>query len=178
MFFRLALAGTTVALALPLAAQWKDWDYQLDREIKPWAELQTQLPAYPKDENLLRFDMGSATANRFFIDARSLSVGEDGVVRYALVIKAAGGATNVTFEGIRCNGRQVRIYASGHANGQWSRARNTDWRDIQLREINGYHHTLHRDYFCWTSNRTETFTLKEIMVNLKRGPQHPADGLR
>ena len=32
----------------------------------------------------------------------------DGVVRYTLVTRTAGGATNVTYEGIRCEGRGHR----------------------------------------------------------------------
>jgi CNP1-like family len=169
---RVAVTLAAGLLTLPAAAQWKDWDYELDQEKKPWDELQTQLPAYPKPENLLAFDIGSNTANRYFVDAASLSVGEDGVVRYTLVIRTAGGATNVSFEGIRCDGRSVRVYAFGHVNSQWSRARNAGWREIQPREINGYHFALHRDYFCWTSSRKAAHTLPQILTNLKQGPRH------
>jgi hypothetical protein len=161
--------------AQPGAAQWKDWDYDLDQEKKPWAELQAQLPAYPKPDNLLRFDLGSNTANRYFVDASSLSVAEDGVVRYTLVIRGGGGATNVSFEGIRCKSREVRVYAFGRPDGQWSRARNAGWREIEPREINGYHFALLRDYVCWTSSRTSTLPLKSILNNLKNGPRYPTD---
>ncbi|HTE13838.1 MAG TPA: CNP1-like family protein, partial [Burkholderiales bacterium] len=95
----IAVAGMLL-LTLPAMAQWKDWDYELDQEKKPWEELQAKLPSYPKPENLLKFDIGSNTANSYFVDAASVSVGEDGVVRYTLVIKTGGGATNVSFEGI------------------------------------------------------------------------------
>src|SRR5689334_1971589 len=70
-----------------------------DREFgsgKYWAELQTQLPAYPKMENLLLFDPGPASNNLHYIDAPSIVVGADGIVRYTLVIKSPTGATNVT----------------------------------------------------------------------------------
>jgi hypothetical protein len=171
-----ALAASVLLLAaLPAAAQWKDWDYELDQEKKPWEELQAQLPGYPKPENLLKFDMGTASPNQFFVDANSVSVGEDGVVRYTLVIRTGGGATNVSFEGIRCDGRKVRVYAMGHPPNQWSRARDNRWRDIEVRTFNGYHHTLHRDYFCWTSSRTATFNLPQIIGNLKNGPRHYAE---
>ncbi len=159
--------------ALPGAAQWKAWDYELDQEKKPWTELQTRLPPHPKPDNLLPFDLGSNTANRYFVDAASVSVGEDDVVRYTLVVKSGGGATNVSFEGIRCKTREYRIYAFGHADGQWSRARNPGWREIRGREINGYHFALRHDYFCWTSSRTSTLPLKVILNNLKYGPERP-----
>ncbi|MCW5605336.1 MAG: hypothetical protein KIT18_12415, partial [Burkholderiales bacterium] len=96
------VCGLLAALvSVPAAGQWAGWDYDFDQEKKPWAEIVTQIPAYPKSENLLPFDAGSATSHRFFIDAASISVGEDGVIRYTLMIRTAGGATNVSFEGIR-----------------------------------------------------------------------------
>lgn len=180
MFFynrqKTVLTLFALLIALPSAAQWKDWDYDLDQEKKPWSELQTQLPAYPKPENLLKFDLGSNTSNSYFVDAASLSVGEDGVVRYTLVIKAGGGATNVSFEGIRCDSKKVRVYAFGHPNSQWSRARDPEWREIKARDINGYHYALRQDYFCWTSSRTATYPLKQIIANFKTPSRlKPAD---
>ena len=162
-------------MALPAAAQWKDWDYELDLEKKPWEELQTQLPPYPKPENLLKFEMGSNTSNSFLIDTASLSVSEDGVVRYTLVIKTSGGATNVSFEGLRCDSRQLRVYAFGHPNSQWSRARNAGWRPIEYREVNGHHNTLYRDYLCTQTRKKEAVSVKQIIATLKNGPKHPTD---
>ena len=168
-----------LSFALPAAAQWKDWDYELDQEKKPWTELQAQLPAYPKPENLMKFDLGSNSAHQYFVDGLSLSVGEDGVVRYTLVIKTSGGATNVSFEGIRCDNSRVRIYAFGHQGNQWTRARNSEWRDIRPSEINGYHYALLKDYYCTaaTVSTREARKLPEIINVLKRGPdryQRPA----
>jgi hypothetical protein len=170
LFWRCVVLFAALLAAQHSAAQWKDWDYDLDQEKKPWEEMQTQLPPYPKPENLLRFDMGSNTANQYFVDAPSVSEAEDGVVRYTLVIKTGGGATNVSFEGIRCKSREVRVYAFGRPDSQWSRARNAGWRAIQARDVNGHHAVLLRDYFCWTSSRTSTQPLKAILNNLKYGP--------
>jgi hypothetical protein len=166
------IALCSLSLVAPLYAQWKDWDYELDQEKKPWSELQTQLPPYPKPENLIKFDIGSNTANQYFIDASSLSVGDDGIVRYTLVIKAGGGASNVSFEGIRCETRQVRVYAFGHPGSQWSRARDQAWRDIQSRDVNGHHFALQRDYFCTAATFREraSYKVQEIIGTLKRGP--------
>lgn len=158
-----------VLLTLPAAAQWKDWDYDLDQEKKPWEEMQTQLPSYPKPENLLKFDPGSNTNNSYFVDGASVSVGEDKVVRYTLVVKTGGGATNVSFEGIRCDAAQVRVYAFGHANAQWSRARDISWWPIVYREVNGHHNTLYRDYVCTQTRVREAAPLRNILAALKRG---------
>ncbi len=176
LFWRCLWLIAALLAARPGAAQWRDWDYDLDQEKKPWEEMQTQLPPYPKPENLQRFDPGSNSANQYFLDLPSVSVGEDGVVRYSLLIRAGGGATNVSFEGIRCKSREVRVYALGHANNQWSRSRNAGWRPIQARDVNSHHFALLRDYFCLPSLRaTSPLPLKVIQHNLKNGPQRPAD---
>ena len=168
-------------LALPAAAQWKDWDYELDQEKKPWEELQAQLPPYPKAENLLKFDPGANSSNNYFVDAASLSVGEDKVVRYTLVVKTGGGATNVSFEGIHCEKGQLRVYAFGRPispnspngpNSPWSRARDSSWRPIVYREVNGHHNTLYRGYMCTRARNSEPESVKQIITTLKR-VMHP-----
>ena len=165
-----ALCAGYAGFAGYATAQWKDWDYDLEQEKKSWTELQARLPGYPKPENLRRIDMGAATANSYFVDAASVSVGEDGVVRYTLLIRAGGGATNVSFEGIRCENRQVRLYAFGRQGAEWSRARNSEWRAIEARNVNGHHYTLAKDYFCsygWTST---PHPLRQIQSTLRTGP--------
>ena len=157
----------------PAAAQWKDWDYNLDQEKKSWAELQAQIPAYPKAENLFQFYAGAATTHNFFVDSASVSVGDDGVVRYTLMIKTGGGATNVSFEGIRCEARELKVYAFGRPNGEWSRARDPQWKRIEAREVNNHHLALHSDYFC--PSRKYAAPLPQIVKTLKSGPPKRPD---
>ena len=71
-------------------------------EVRKWQEAAVEFPAFPRQEDLLAFYVSAATDNRFFVDGSTLSIGGDGVVRYVLVIEAAGGARNVSFEGMRC----------------------------------------------------------------------------
>jgi hypothetical protein len=70
------------------------------------------------------------------------------VVRYVLVVQAAGGARNVSFEGMRCETRERRVYASGRPDGSWSRSRNQDWQRIRDVPANRQHTALYYDYFC------------------------------
>ncbi|MCA1978795.1 MAG: CNP1-like family protein [Thiobacillus sp.] len=154
-------------LCLPLAAQaeWGDFDYEFEQD-KPWVETAAQLPPYPKAENLLPFDVSSATRNRFLVDAASIGVGADKVVRYTVVIEAAGGAKNVSFEGLRCATGERRLYAYGHPDGSWSKARNAGWEAVQFRSLLSYQKALYEDYFC-----RDGLTVKdaaEAVHNLKR----------
>ena len=138
-----------VLLMLPLTAyaEWGQFDFEFENE-KPWVELAAQLPPAPKAENLVEFNVSSATRNRYFIDTASISVGEDKVVRYTVVIEATGGAKNVLFEGLRCETAERRMYAYGHPDGTWSRARNAGWEGIKLRSLLSYHKALYEDHFC------------------------------
>jgi len=136
-------------LILPLTAyaEWGQFDIEFEAD-KPWVELSAQLPPYPKVENLVEFNVSSATRHKHFIDTASISVGEDTVVRYTVVIEAAGGAKNVSFEGMRCDTGERRLYAYGHPDGTWSKARRSGWEGIKFRSLLSYHKALYEDHFC------------------------------
>jgi hypothetical protein len=153
--------------AVPVAAQWEGWDYDFDQEKRSWNEIQTQIPAYPKQSSLVEFEAGAASPHHFFIDADSISVGNDGVVRYTLLIRTSGGATNVTFEGIRCASREHKYYAIGRSDGSWSRARDPQWRRIEYKEINRQHGVLASDFFC--HGKFTVKNAKEALDLLKQG---------
>lgn len=120
-------------------------------EDEPWQEQRdVDPPAFPRPENLREFYVSAVATNKYFIDASTLAVGTDGVVRYVLVVKTAGGATNVSFEGINCKERSWRHYAAGHGDGTWmpSRAIRNEWRPIENKPVNRHHAALSRDFFC------------------------------
>lgn len=162
--------GAFLVLANPAAAQWAGWDYEFDEEKKSWKEIESKIPPFPQERNLAQVQ-GSGSANRFYVDTASVSLGEDGVVRYAAVVKAAGGATNVTFEGIRCATAEHKLYALGRNDGSWVRARDTKWKRIELRETMPYHHLLWGEYFC--VSRHNPLTARQAVDALKRGGARP-----
>jgi CNP1-like family len=113
-----------------------------------WNELNPHLPPYPREQNLLPFEVGGASANRFYIDSASISPGEDGVIRYTLAVKSPQGATNVSFEGMRCTTRELKRYAFGRGDGTWAKSRDEAWRPIVYQDSNPHHAVLYRDFFC------------------------------
>lgn len=139
---------TLLIAVVPAAAQWREWEGDFDEEKKGWQELQAQLPPHPKPENLARVKTGSASGHQFFVDTASITLGEDGVTRYTAVIKTSGGATNIFFEGMRCETREEKVYAVGRSDGRWARARDATWRRVVLRDLVPYRHTLYHDFFC------------------------------
>jgi hypothetical protein len=142
-----------------------DADAEADKD---WREIEARIPAYPRSENLVGFDVGQGSPHRFYIDAPSLSIGTDGVVRYTLVVRAAGGATNISFEGIRCEVRRQKYYAVGNADGTWTPARNPQWRRIAFEDPDRRHLALVDDFLCL--GKAPRGSQKAILDRLKRGP--------
>jgi hypothetical protein len=115
-----------------------------------WKEEESEPPAFPKQENLVEVYVSAVASNRYFVDASTLAVGNDEVVRYVLVVKTSGGATNVSFEGMRCKNPVWKHYATGGRDGTWTKSRATriEWRPIENKPVNRHHAALSRDLFC------------------------------
>lgn len=147
---------------------------KLDEEGNPLAsaEVELALPAYPKAESLIEFDVGALASHRFFIDVATLNVQTEpeGVVYYALVVKTSGGTTNVSYEGMRCDSGEYRVFATGRSDGSWARTRVNAWRAIENKQINRHHAALSRNFFC-ASGRV-LMTAEEGVDALRRG-KHP-----
>lgn len=159
-----SLAGAQSSLPVP------------DYGDNAWKEMGVTPPAYPAPAGLVKFP-SSWTTSDVFIDGATLAVGDDNVVRYTLVIKTAGGAENVTFEGLRCETGQIRVYAFGRRDRTWSPARVSDWKPIADSRINRHHFEFWRDVFC-DGKVTEPRAI--ILKNLERGgrerqPSIPSD---
>ena len=161
------LPATSLAAGLDQSS-WGKFDY--DSEEKPWVELEAHLPPLPKPENLLPFYVSASTDNRFFVDSASVTVGEDKVVRYTLVIKSAAGASNISYEGMRCSSAEVKRYAFGRSDGSWGKARSTQWENISYKDVNRHHHMLYDDFFCPRGIAVQSPA--EAVSALKRG-EHP-----
>lgn len=124
-----------------------------DLEVKltapRWVETEVKLPTAPADADLLPFTVESpGQTHNYHVDGRSLRVDSDGVVRYTVVIRSAGGARNVSFEGIRCETGERRIYAYGRPSGQWAEVRASKWDRIRFGSVNEYQATLYLEHFC------------------------------
>ena len=140
------LAALASAVPKPAWPQVKsDWERGQGAD---WKEVEGSLPAFPRAENLVEFKVSASATFRFFIDAASLSVGEDGVVRYVLVARSPNGVDNVTYEGMRCSTGTYRIYAAGRNDRTWSPRLQAEWREIEPKTIQRWHQALAREYFC------------------------------
>ncbi len=113
-----------------------------------WKEAELKLPPLPSEPDLIPLYVSPSATARFFIDAKSLSLADDGVVRYTLVVRGSGGAENISYEGIRCETAERRLYALGRPGGEWVRSRNDAWLRIEENAFNRQHAVLAKEYFC------------------------------
>jgi hypothetical protein len=166
-------AWLALGLILPLAAcAQADSAEGNSADAGRGGEAQAPLPEYPKPENYLPLQVSATTPFVFFVDAKSVSVGKDGVVRYSLIAKSSGGALNISFEGIRCSERQFRVYAFGRSDNTWSESRTSPWQPIPADARNAQRAVLYRDYFCSVGGIIAT--ADDGVRALRRGPPQAA----
>jgi CNP1-like family len=139
---------------------------------KPLKEDKIKLPPAPKAENLIPFDAGPARRGfEHFVDRASLTVDDDGVIRYILVVKSDMGARNVTYEGIRCVTREHKVYAYARRDGSWAEPHHSEeWRKIATADLEGPIYLLYADFFC--PGRAAVRSADEAIAALKIG-EHP-----
>lgn len=161
---------SALACALPVAA--RDWFGDGTETTGRWSESAFEMPPPASDATLRTFFVSAASPNRFYVDEASLEVGEDGVIRYVLVIRTPGGAENVTFEGIRCASAERRIYAIGQEGGAWVDARRSEWEPIRANNYNMPRAALAANYVC--DGPAPPRNRAEALRWLRHGaPRHP-----
>jgi hypothetical protein len=143
-------------------------DWEQEQEKRNPSESEVALPALPKEENLVEFYVSNASTFRFFIDAPSLSVSADRIVRYTLVARSASGVANISYEGMRCPESVYRIYAYGQ-DGRWIR-RESAWQEILPKPTQRWHGELRTRFFC--PSRGTILSAAEGLDALRRGG-HP-----
>jgi hypothetical protein len=166
-----ALLLALLMMANPVFAvefRMKDWS---DPDAEPWKEGSYTLPAFPKDENLVEVYINATASAKVFVDINSISAGgEDQVVRYAVVVKTSGGASNISYEGLRCDTSQLQVYATGRADSTWAPTANPAWRPIKL----PHQAVLARYFFC--PNFIPVWSADEGRKAIKNGGHPGAPG--
>jgi len=119
---------------------------------KDFKEVETKLPPPPSDYNLIPFEVSTTGQLTFAVDSKSVVVGEDGAVRYAVVITSPTGARNVRYEGVRCDVFERKLFATlPPGSKDWVRNRTDDrigWQRMNTSVRNSYAATLAADYLC------------------------------
>lgn len=124
-------------------------EYRADLPDADWAVLATRLPPVPEAKDLLPIQPDLAqTSFKFGIDPKSVRVDAGRIVRYTLVSVSDMGATNISYEGIRCGMREVRNIAIARPGEGWQRAYNDTWRTIDNSNRTAVQNVLYKGVFC------------------------------
>ena len=182
------LLATGLLLILSINTSFADiWEKLNEHEFQEnegveeyvWKEQGAAIPDYPEDKNLLEISGPAAYRNyQYLIDGKNLQVGEDGVVRYSIVIRSPNGADNVMFDGLHCTSAQVKNYAYGSTDMTGKKIffprQKVQWQPVRSSGVTGYSAILRTNYFC--DMQGAILTRQEIIQNIKYG-KGEVDGL-
>ena len=145
-----------------------DFSYD-DSHDKPWQEDVTKLPPLPDDADLLAARVDTLPAPlQAYIGASSLSADpKDRVLRYWLVIKSPQGAYNATFEGLRCESGEYKVYAYGNPRRKppVQAAPQPAWKPVGIRQPGNYRPEMMLTLLCNESKRPRL--VSEILATLR-----------
>lgn len=135
-------------------------------EPEEWKEKHTQLPHYPRDRDLVEVPIdGAPPGFHYAVDARTLAVGDDDVVRYTIAISSSAGARNVLHEGIRCGARRYKTYAYGGSQKVLVPRPNARWERFADSGVTRYRRQFYTTYFCGPYSRP--YSREEILNRLR-----------
>jgi len=119
-----------------------------------WKEDPLRLPAFPQNADLLPMAVSRAVPEKILIDSKSISVGNDEVVRYTVVVESSSGVRNVFYEGIRCDTREYKRYAYGTTEKTFAPMANSSWQKIYVSGLSAFRYEAYNRYFCYIVGRT------------------------
>lgn len=143
-----------------------NFEEDTENQKKTWQETAIILPAAPLMTDLLPFEVATTLTQAFAIDAKSLIISSDGVIHYTLVAQSRSGVKNISYEGIRCQTFEKKLYSFGHKDGSWSLARRDQWEPIMGSAVNPAQVALAQDYFC--QNKVNAGNAAAILDRIKR----------
>lgn len=153
--------------AKPALGSDQSWNrYDPDAEYR-WKETGAALPAFPRDENLISVPMPPVYTIKVYMDEKSLSLGEDGVARFTLVVESSSRVRNVFHEGLRCDTREYKIYAFGTSDNLFEPMKQPRWERIPQHVINAHRSQLLRHYVCDPNSLSTALGPKDLIRRLK-----------
>ncbi len=153
-----------VVLALACAALVSTAQAQTILPDNPdWAEAEAPPPPALNLDKLLTVDVDPRGSLRYGVDASSLSIGKDGVVRYVMVAQSSGAMTAM-YEGLRCTTAEYKVYAR-YNNGQWTPVASPEWRSVRASSRIQHPLAFARQGGC--DNKAQPTTVREIIQRLR-----------
>lgn len=125
MTFKAFALALLLGLSLAVQAQVYRSDALLD-----WKEGEVPPPPAFNVDKLLTFDVSTGSTMVYGVDPATLSISDDGIVRYVVVATSPSGVRNSFYEGIRCSSGEYKTYARHTPQGGWAKVSNPEWKTM------------------------------------------------
>ena len=177
---RLSIAGVALGLLAGCSSFGKQEktfeedlpEYRADLPDADWAVISTRLPPLPDMKNLVTVESGMVqTSFTYGVDPNSLRIDPGRIVRFTLVSVSDMGATNISYEAIRCGMREVRNIAIARPDQGWQRAYNDTWRPIESANRTAVQNVLFKGVLC-AGGGPASMSLDVLRQRLKYWRQH------
>lgn len=119
-----------------------------ERLVEQWKEIGVAPPTYPNDADLIAVRMPTTYTLKIYLDEKSVSLAQDGIARFTLVIESASGSRNVFFEGYQCETSEYKTYASGTLDKTFEPIKKPKWERAPYYDTNAFRFQLLRYYVC------------------------------
>lgn len=153
-----------LALAILLGLSLTAWA-QRDAELMDWKEGAIPPPPAFDVAKLLTFEVSAASSLVYGVDPATLSIADDGIVRYVMVATSASGVRNVFYEGLRCSSGEFKTYARYTPEGAWIKVTRPEWRSVFGNLPSRHALQFARSGAC--DNMTPASSVNEIVRRLK-----------
>ncbi len=134
-----------------------------------WKELQVPPPATFRTDNLVPIEMPRYVSVKIGIDPDSLTVSQDGIVRYVVVALSEGGNINAAFEGIWCRAGEVKTYARAGNDRKWDAVADPQWKRLTDSQPSMHALALARQGVC-DGRSASGHSPQSIIRQLKQSP--------
>ena len=144
-------------------------------EDPDWREVDIPAPPTFNKDRLIPVAMPPYVTLRFGVDPATLTITDDGVIRYVMVAQGAGvsGTLSAMYEGIRCAAGEFKTYARFSASGQWTSVSNPPWRPLADNNTSKHALALARQGAC-DGRAAVARSVQEIVNALKNPARSPS----
>ena len=140
-------------------------------EDPDWKEVDVPTPPSFNKDKLIPVTMPPYVTLRFGVDPATLTITDDGVIRYVMVAQSLGGSGTFSamYEGIRCAAGEFKTYARFNASGQWASVSNPQWRPLNDNNTSKHALALARQGAC-DGRSARARSVQSIVSALKNPP--------
>jgi hypothetical protein len=138
-----------------------------ESKVEKWKELESMLPPWPEDANLVPVRMPVTYTLKIYVDEKSVSLAADGIARFTLVVESPSGVRNVFFEGYHCETREYKTYAIGTPDKTFEPVKKAKWERVQYYDVNAFRFQLLRNNVCDPMTLSTALRPQDFLRRLK-----------